>query len=159
MDNCIVKWDYESDGNHDGPEDVSNSYYKNCILQTAGSGNKIPSSCVAYNCIGLGNSRIFTNMLSKNNTNKYVSSVADVFKTYRATSSGTHITDSETFELTDEAKTKYLGTDGTQVGLYGGNLVYDENPTTPQITKCNVASKSTADGKLSVDIEVKAAEY
>ena len=159
MDNCIVKWDYASDGSHDGPEDVPNSYYKNCILQLTGGPGEITSSCVAYNCIGLGNSRIFANMLSKNSTNKYVSSLSDVFKTDRATNSDTYIIDSETFELTDEAKTKYLGTDGTQVGLYGGNLVYDENPTTPQITKCNVASKSTADGKLSVDIEVKAAEY
>ena len=66
--------------------------------------------------------------------------------------------DSETFELTDEAKTKYLGTDGTEVGIYGGNLPFDPTPSNPQITKCNVASKSTADGKLSVDIEVRAAE-
>lgn len=61
-------------------------------------------------------------------------------------------------ELTDEAKTTYLGMDGKEVGLYGGNLPYDENPSNPQITKCNVAAKSTADGKLSVDIEVKGAE-
>ena len=87
-----------------------------------------------------------------------ISSVSSVFKTYNATS-GTYITDLYDFTLTDEAAAKYLGNDGTQVGIYGGSLPYDENPTIPQITKCNVASKSTADGKLSVDIEVKAAEY
>ena len=88
-----------------------------------------------------------------------ISSVSSVFKTYNAAASSTYITDLYDFKLTDEAAAKYLGNDGTQVGIYGGNLPYDENPTIPQITKCNVASKSTADGKLSVDIEVKAAEY
>ncbi len=80
-------------------------------------------------------------------------------KTYATTSNNTYVQDRYNFKLTDEAAAKYLGTDGTQVGMYGGNLIYDENPTIPQITKCNVAAKSTADGKLSVDIEVKAAEY
>ena len=59
------------------------------------------------------------------------------------------------YQLTDEAK-KYLGDDGTEVGLYGGSLPFDTTPTNPQITKFNVASKTTADGKLSVDIEVNA---
>lgn len=59
------------------------------------------------------------------------------------------------YQLTDEAK-KYLGDDGTEVGLYGGSLPFDPTPTNPQITKFNVAPKTTADGKLSVDIEVNA---
>ena len=81
---------------------------------------------------------------------------ATLFKTYPGGSLG--LLDSETFELTDAAKTQYLGMDGTEVGIYGGNLPFDPTPSNPQITKCNVAAKSTADGKLSVDIEVNAAE-
>lgn len=61
-------------------------------------------------------------------------------------------------QLTDEAKQKYTGNDGTEIGIYGGNLPYSTRILSPQITKCNVAAKTTADGKLSVDIEVKAAE-
>ena len=80
-------------------------------------------------------------------------SVSDVFKTWGGT-----YNDVQSFELTDEAKTKYLGDDGKELGIYGGNLPFTPNPTNPKITKFNVASKSTADGKLSVDIEVKAAE-
>lgn len=38
------------------------------------------------------------------------------------------------------------------------SLPYSAIPTNPQITKFNVASKTTADGKLSVDIEVKSGE-
>lgn len=56
-------------------------------------------------------------------------------------------------KLTDIAK-RYKGTDGTELGIYGGNLPFDPIPSNPQITKFNVASKTTADGKLSVDIEV-----
>ena len=68
------------------------------------------------------------------------------------------VSDNETYELTETAKATYLGTDGTQVGIYGGMLPFDTTPSNPRITKCNVAAKSTADCKLSVDIEVKAAE-
>ena len=93
-------------------------------------------------------------MQSKNSTNKNIVNPSSAFKT-----GGFGYRDDEMFELTDAAKTTYLGTDGKEVGLYGGSIPYEEDPTTPQITKCNVASKSTADGKLSVEIEVKAAEY
>ena len=62
------------------------------------------------------------------------------------------------YELTDEAKQEYVGNDGKELGIHGGNLPWDSHILTPQITKCNVAAKTTADGKLSVDIEVKAAE-
>ena len=51
-----------------------------------------------------------------------------------------------------------LGIDEKEMGIYGGNLPWDVYIPSPRITKCNVAAKTTADGKLSVDIEVKAAE-
>lgn len=91
-----------------------------------------------------------------NATNKSLTEYATLFKTY--TGAALNNLDSETFELTDAAKAQYLGADGTEVGIYGGNLPFDPTPSNPQITKCNVAAKSTADGKLSVDIEVNAAE-
>lgn len=61
-----------------------------------------------------------------------------------------------TYELKDEYAGSWLGEDGTQVGAHGGSLPFDPTPTNPQITKFNVSSKTTADGMLSVDIEVKA---
>lgn len=166
FDNCFVKFDShfgsgQSDYRWAGA--VANAYYKNCIVQVSHNSGQyssiIPSSCTAYNCVGLGNSDLFKNMSTKNNTNKYENSISKVFKSYATTAYNSYINDSWNFDLTDTAASTYLGTDGTQVGVYGGNLPYDENPTIPQITKCNVAAKSTADGKLSVDIEVRAAEY
>lgn len=163
FDNCVVG---SIKGCYTG--DVINSYYKNCMIMancTAGTANPhycIPYSCTAINCVGCSSyekldnygNNIFYHLSSKNTTNKNVAKPSDVLKT-----GGLTYNDSEKYELTDEAKTKYLGTDGKQIGIYGGSLPYEEDPTTPQITKCNVAAKSTADGKLSVDIEVKAAEY
>jgi len=62
------------------------------------------------------------------------------------------------YELTEEAKTTYLGTDGKEVGSYGGQYPYDLTPTYPRITTMNVAKQTTADNKLSVEIEVSAIE-
>lgn len=57
-------------------------------------------------------------------------------------------------ELAESFKTKYLGSDGTELGIYGGNLPFDAISTNPRITKCEVDGKTTSDGKLSVKVEV-----
>ena len=163
FDNCFVKFDDRYSDFGDYCNDVVNSLYKNCIIQSV-RGNliglsPIPSSCTAYNCVGVGDTGFFQNMTSGNKTNKDGVSLTSLFKNYKTNNRGTFVNDADNYELTETAASTYLGLDGTQVGIYGGNLPYDENPTIPQITKCNVASKSTADGKLSVDIEVKAAAY
>lgn len=130
------------------------SSFKNCIISDNNNNDYISSSCTAYNCVCLTANNYFRYIT--NATNKSLTEYATLFKTYPGGSLA--LLDSETFELTDAAKTQYLGTDGTEVGIYGGNLPFDPTPSNPQITKCNVAAKSTADGKLSVDIEVNAAE-
>lgn len=150
--NCVLFFSDESI--YSRISNVYSSLFRNCIIGTKGSSDCMNNYCTAYGCIGLGNTGIFKN--ATNATNTIVSDYTTLFKSYTGASLGN--LDSETFELTDEAKTKYLGTDGTEVGMYGGNLPFDPTPSNPQITKCNVASKSTADGKLSVDIEVRAAE-
>lgn len=129
------------------------SQFKNCILVALSNlgSNCLESSNLAYNCVAVG----FASDMFKNipNTTDVVKEYAEVFKTFTGT-----YTDNELFELTDEAKTTLLGLEGTQVGIYGGSMPFSSTPTNPQITKCNVASKSTADGKLSVDITVNGAE-
>lgn len=150
--NCVINFaDYY--GNV-----VKSSTFKNCLIWARNynaSDNKFPSSCTAYNCLGFNYSygNMFSNM-PNNSTNKYMGDISTVFKSYK----GGRFSDTQKFELTDDAQKKYLGMDGTQVGIHGGMLPFSSTPSNPQITKCNVAAKSTADGKLSVDIEVKAAE-
>lgn len=80
-----------------------------------------------------------------------------MFKTFRSSGSG-NVKDTDNFELLDVIKEKYLGTDGKEIGMYGGNLPFNPHSLSPKIKKFNVASKSTADGKLSVDIEVDGVE-
>lgn len=141
--NCIVR----------DPDYVHASQFINCIFYTNDyAHNHISSSSIANNCVAVKFTDFFQNSQA-NSGCKTVSNFTDLFKTFTGTYS-----DSETFELTDAAKTKFLGTDGTQVGMYGGFLPYTSTPSYPQITKMNVANKTTADGKLSVEIEVSTAK-
>lgn len=121
----------------------------NCILFNDHSNTSFYSlspTNIAWNCvaIGKGNTSVFSDMSTHPNCS---AANADILKTNSAFSS-----------LTDEAKATYLGTDGTPVGMHGGVLPYNMTPSYPRITKMNVANKTTADGKLSVEIEVSAAE-
>ena len=65
-------------------------------------------------------------------------------------------TNDRTYELTAEAARQYLGDDGTQVGIYGGDTPFTDVPTNPQITSRQIATKTDNDGKLSVKITVEA---
>ena len=126
----------------------------NCIIYDNYTGTdanlKLPSTAYPTNCIGIANSNPFDNTLSASNcTYLKTSSVSTIFKTFTGDYS-----DSETFELTDNAKTTYLGTDGTEVGMYGGIAPYSSIPSYPRISKLNVATKATQDGVLNVEIEV-----
>ena len=60
------------------------------------------------------------------------------------------------YRLTEEAAAKYLGNDGTQVGIYGGEVPFTDVPTNPQITFKNISANSNANGKLSVRVTVEA---
>ncbi len=91
---------------------------------------------------------LFENQTSKTNIRLPYDSISTVFKTY----TGTYTTE-ETFELTDEAKAKYLGADGRQVGIYGGDYSYDPSVSYPHITKKTVAAR-TENGKLKVNVEI-----
>lgn len=150
FDNCIIINTGSSSGSHFSS--LGRSTFKNCIFIHNITTDLLTLGAIAYNCIVVGNN---TNIFSEipNTTNKVVPSYSDVFLTYNSTSSIAK-NDDETFELTEDAKTKYLGLDGTEVGIYGGTFPYTTVLETPKIKKCNVAAKSTADGKLSVDIEV-----
>lgn len=156
--NCVLRFYGGSYGSHGYtfkacPSNICYSYLKNCIIYstlTESSYNTFSSISLFYN---VANVDCFANAL--NTTNKVEADFTKLFKTW----TGGDYSDMEKFDLTDSAATTYVGDDGKQVGIYGGSLPYDPVPTHPRITKCDVASKTTADGKLSVDIEVKGADY
>jgi len=157
--NCLIKPYY--DGSYASnreyrPEFIINSQLLNCIIFNNSSTNyiqetQLPSTTIATNCVSIQFSNLFGAQAA--NTKNKTATFAGLFKSFTG-----NYSNSQAFELTDEAKTTFLGDDGTQVGLYGGVLPYNSTPSYPQITKMNVANKTTADGKLSVEIEVSAAE-
>lgn len=154
--NCVIESGYLYE--------LKRSTFRNCFIYGFANSNNssydvISSTSTAFNCVGTRKNytaSMFANI--PNTTNKQVSSVSEVFKTWTGATLGSTSLRTEKLELKDDAKTKYLGNDGTEIGIYGGSIPFVASPSNPQITKLNVASKSTADGKLSVDIEVKAAE-
>lgn len=122
-----------------------NSEYKSSVIIKA---YRYESSITMYNNLCLTG----YSLSIPNNTNVKVANDSEAIKNLLVYS------DDNDYKLTEEAKALIKGVDGTEVGIYGGSLPYDPTPTNPQISKFNVAAKTTADGKLSVDIEVKSAE-
>lgn len=114
------------------------------------------SNCLGINQFFEDNSNIFINISNNDNLTIYS---FDVFKTLRCVPepitwySVPEYSETENFELTDEAATQYLGDDGTQIGIYGGKFPFTTKLSYPQFTKANVA-KEAINGKLSVNIEL-----
>lgn len=126
--------------------------YKSCIICKGGRGETVVnSSSSAYNNLFISDATDILNNVP-NQTNLRVPTSDDRFAYLRG------YNDSKDYKLTDENRDVLKATDGGEIGIYGGTLPYSAIPTNPQITKFNVASKTTADGKLSVDIEVKSGE-
>lgn len=123
---------------------LAHSEYKNCIIKENAYGQ---SSSTYYNNLWLCSDG--SDLNSPNNTNVKINPTDE-----RVSFLNVDYSDNNDYVLTDAVRALIKGTDGTEVGIHGGSLPYDPTPTNPQITKFNVASKSTADGKLSVDIEV-----
>lgn len=151
--NCVIRTDDYSA--------IHTSSIYNCILannyNTSSNKIKFNSSITILNSLSLclyGQGHDFDNIPNTTNTviiagDRYV----QVFKTYRG-----NYNDNMTFELTDSIKQIYLGTDGKEIGMYGGSLPYTSAPSYPQISKFEVAEKTSSDGKLHVNIEVKKAD-
>ena len=145
------------------PEYLHTSILTNCILIDCGkseySSDRMPATNTVSYCLGFayGNTNTvpFANINTTTSWTAAKEDLASVFKTYTG-----DYDNYETFELTPEAAAQYIGSDGTQVGMYGGSTPYTATPSISglQVTKFQVAPKSDSEGKLSIDIEVKTAE-
>ena len=139
--NCVI---------YGTPGYLSYSQIYNSILFYPGTNkgrSTIPTTSLANNCLGVNYDDPFSNLTSSPGCT--TATFAEVFKDFTG-----EYSDEQTFELTEEAQKKYLGNDGTQMGIYGGILPYTPIPSYPQFTKMNVSGKTTTDGKLSVEIGV-----
>ena len=147
--NCVVVGSFAG-------EAVNNSIFYNCAL--TGS-NPLDATNVAHHCVGYyyggstENTNLFSNLsAAMRETNHSFTSADAIFKTFIGGSA--NVTDTETFELQDSIKTKYLGSDSTQVGIYGGPAPFSPKTTLPVVSRFKVASKSDESGKLKVEMQV-----
>ncbi|MBP3788607.1 MAG: hypothetical protein J6I52_03215 [Prevotella sp.] len=142
--NCVIEWPYGA----------SSAYYLNFYNSIfnwtygyySGSSDSslLPNTATCYNCLSINKSKLFDRLVSGGN-NKTADSVADVFGENKY---------GNTFELTDAAKETYIGTDGTQIGMQGGNYPYTTTVQYPIITKFNADAQTNKEGMLNVEIEV-----
>jgi hypothetical protein len=126
----------------------------NCIIGQLHAGNygNLDQNSIAYNCIGIKIPESYEGPLyytSQTFNCMSVDNYSEVFESFDG-----EFSFEEPYFLKDEIVIGFLGTDGTQVGIYGGIMPYSNRPTYMVLKRCNVANKSTIDGKLSVDIEV-----
>lgn len=126
---------------------VYRSTLDNCVIWNKKQAAKyaLDQSSVANNCVWLGEHDANLFPAASNNGTNSVSETLDIFK-------------ANTFYELNETGLQYLGTDGKQIGIYGGNMPFTTVTTGPRIKKFEVSPTTTADGKLSVEIEVGAAE-
>lgn len=96
-----------------------------------------------YNCLGIGCNEIRGKNKGEEHNNRLFPSESKAFK------------DGTFYRLTDEAAA-YLGSDNTQVGIYGTSLPFSVKTSYPHLKKFSVAPESTADGKLKIEIEIDA---
>lgn len=123
--------------------------FKNCISACSFKA----SGCSAYNCVvSYNNYGGFTFTSVSNIWSMGYDEVKAIF----ANNDFFSFRDDWDYQLTDEAKTTYVGTDGTQVGIYGGATPFSDVPSNPQVVYKEIAAESDANGKLSVKIKVEA---
>jgi hypothetical protein len=124
---------------------VNSSLIRNNIMTSRNSALYGCTQNVFYNNI----------MFSDFGTNSYSNNYALI------SSSEIFVNPSEDFYTSDyhlKNPEKYIGTDGTQIGLYGGTTPFKEKglPSNPQIVKKNIGEQTDANGNLNVNVTVKA---
>ena len=124
----------------------------------------IIQNCVVYQGTVSANCSVFNTLYCSSYINFWTDNaagnyeVANNFNSFRDkfTSSDISNWNSNSYTLTETAAQKYLGLDGTQVGIYGGAQPFTDVPSNPQIVKKEIAKQTDENGKLKVDITVEA---
>ncbi len=131
---------------------LHHSVWKNCIFFSGRHySDALPTDSECTNCVAVnyGNDP-FRNLTIKSGCS--MATYAEAFKDFTGT-----YTDEQTFELSDAAKANenFKGTDGTEVGLYGGPQPFNLTLSYPLISKMEVSEKTDDKDQLEVTIEVK----
>ena len=141
--NCILTGKTISSG--DG---YCTSQYNNCILINSTTNSDTINLYQTANNSILCRWDTIPNYTSTGNVSMNIS---DVFENWDG---ATFTLDPETYKLKTTVSDTIVGLDGTEVGIFGGFMPFEWRPSYSIIKRFNVANRTTADGKLSVDIEV-----
>ena len=122
---------------------VSNSQIKNNILVDPGSNVHSGDNCA------VSNNMLLNRTWGDNSVS--ITSWDEVFE--GAITAGVNV--SVNYHLKEDAQGKNAGTDGTDIGIYGGTGFSDKAlPPGPRIISKKVAEQTDADGNLQVEIQV-----
>lgn len=148
--NCIlIGQDYNPSNSSSGYASYSYiAQYNNCIIRKTNSymyDTTLNQNVINSILIG------FTSSDSPASSGNVAMSLSDVFENWDGASLPT---DLETYVLKPSVSDSIQSIDGSEVGIFGGFMPFDWRPSYNIIKRFNVANRTTADGKLSVDIEV-----
>ena len=139
--NCIIF------GKEDVPGVASGQFqYNNCIIMRNSTINDTILYGIINNSVLIGFTGVYHSAASGN----VVMSRSDVFENW----GGASFIDLKKYVLKSSVSDSIQGFDGSEVGIFGGFMPFDWRPSYDIIKRFNVANRTTADGKLSVDIEV-----
>lgn len=157
--NCVI---YTSNGSYLNRSNIVNSIYYGTSSFANSITGSLPSSTTASYTLGIG-------YRSPNSTTASPGyafiNIYDSSSDWEATTetiltgiSSFSYSDTSVYKLSEADAVKYIGDDGTEIGMYGGTTPYSPIVECPQITNYTVAKKSSKDGTLSVDVTVEMAE-
>ncbi len=159
--NCVIDVTYKNSGVYSSFSYNDGSYYNvhlyssiftNCIF--VNTNTNYSSYYGAYttlqNCLLPSGWSFDTSRSSYWNYDKRL----DVFKTYDG-----NYTNEQDFQLTDNAKSKYVDSQGHQVGIYGGVFPFSARVAGPHLKTMQVSPRSTGDGKLNVKVRIENTGY
>lgn len=120
--------------------------YTNCVL--SGSYVSIPSTGVVSHCILLDGAS-YSGPLGENNWTGLKNAGV-----WAAEGEDGNYAEDKDFAL--KYPDRYIGTDGTEVGLHGGAYPWNKIPSIPRITECTIDTENAANGTIKVSIKAEA---
>lgn len=133
--NLILKNSYVYEAQLSGFNDLPNGF-----------GGSLSSTCSIFNVAHHGTLVVNNCTIKDNCYGAYIDpfTESNIYKNY---------SDTALYELNEDDKNKYKGTDGQPIGIYGGEYPYSTIPSVPYLTERNIAKKSE-NGKLKISVKV-----
>lgn len=139
-----------------GGEDTRSRILSNCILLGTPKGTGSLYDCIiyeSYQYATLASSVRATNCIALINAwNDYLGSQKLANRIYNLDFDA--FVEGSFYELNPELASEWVDENGEQIGIYGGPEPFSAIPNAPRFTKFNVPTKTDADGKLPVEIEI-----